>query len=86
MDPPEQVECEHLGRMIYPGECSLCSGAAKKLQEEMDKAIDVKFVFKAKTGGYMHNNYCLHYVKPGETIVCLTDGCYVCKECGERFR
>lgn len=45
---PEQIECDHLGRMIYPGECTICSGADRKLKEQQAQAPRV---FPAKYAG-----------------------------------
>lgn len=43
-----QIECEHLGRRIYPTECTLCSGAFKKLQKDQARSPRI---FPAKWPG-----------------------------------
>lgn len=44
------IECEHFGRMIFPSECALCSGAAAKLADEQQAAA-VERTFAARWPG-----------------------------------
>lgn len=81
----EQIECPHFGRMIYPTECTVCSGALEAQRTTEDEVLEIKYVFKASFSNYMHNNNCDHFVKEGEMIACLSDGTFVCKDCAEEL-
>lgn len=81
----EQIECPHFGRMIYPGECTVCSGALEEQRTSEDDVLETKYAFKARYDNYMHNDHCKHFVKEGEMICCLSDGTYVCGDCAEEL-
>lgn len=73
---PPMIECDHFGRMIIEGECTICSGRDKA---ERDARNVIERRFTARFDG--HCGACGQPTLAGEPLALTGDGRYLCEDC-----